>query len=112
MHTYLCTAHYVHTYIQHHSEVMETVKPFELVYKLMTTKFKLIEAISYGSPFILMTEVSCTSPWQLLVVEAKFKPVCRVFYSIIYIIIILQSEDIQTVGENVSQVEGCKYRLL
>lgn len=56
--------------------MMEIVKPFELVYKLMNTKFKLIESIGYGSPFILMTEVSCTSPWQLLIVEAKFEPVC------------------------------------
>lgn len=55
---------------------MEIVRPFELVYKLMTTKFKLIDNISYGSPFILMTELSCTSPWQLLIVESKLEPVC------------------------------------
>lgn len=49
------------------------VKPFDLVYKLMTTRFKLIDSINCGSPFILMTEISCTSPWELLIVEAKLK---------------------------------------
>ena len=65
--------------MQHHCEVIEIVKPFELVYKLMSTKFKHIESISYGSPFILMTELSCTSPWKLFVVESNFEPVSYLF---------------------------------
>ncbi len=51
----------------------EIVKPFELVYKLMTTKFKLIDSVNYNSPFILMAELSCTSPWQLFIVESKLE---------------------------------------
>lgn len=51
------------------------MKPFELVYKLMTTRFKLIDSINCSSPFILMTEISSTCPWELLIVESELKPV-------------------------------------
>ena len=62
-------------YLQHHSEMVEIVKPFELVYKLMTTKFKLTESVNFNIPFILMAELSCTSPWQLYIVESNLEVV-------------------------------------
>lgn len=54
---------------------MKIVKPFELVYKLMTTKFQQAEFVGYNSPFILMTELNCTSPWELFIADSVFEPV-------------------------------------
>ncbi len=68
--TFICILH-----CQHYSDVLEVVKPFDLVYKLMTTRFKLVDSVCCGSPFILMTEVCCTSPWELVIVESKLEPV-------------------------------------
>ena len=49
-----------------------------MVYKLMTTEFRPMDTIAYNSPFILMTELSSTSPWDLLIVDSKFEPVSAV----------------------------------
>lgn len=62
--------------IQEHGELLHIVKPFEMTYKLMTTKFKLAGSISYNLPFILMTQLTCTSPCQLRVVDSKLELVC------------------------------------
>lgn len=104
--------HYMYSPFQHQSDVVEVVKPFDLVYKLMTTRFKQVDTVSCGSPFILMTEISCTSPWKLLIVESVLKPVllwmCILKWVCIYDFIHLQSNDVEIVGKNFSQVEGCE----
>lgn len=55
--------------------MIQTVKPFDVTYKLMNKKFKIIDTIGFDEPFILMTEIFCTSPWQLLIVGSHFNPV-------------------------------------
>jgi hypothetical protein len=44
-----------------------TVKPFEVTYKLMSTKLKVIDAVNFDEPFLLVTEIHCLSPWKLLI---------------------------------------------
>ena len=41
----------------------------------MNKKFKIIDTIGFDEPFVLMTEIFCTSPWQLLIVGSHFNPV-------------------------------------
>ena len=58
--------------------MIQTVKPFDVTYKLMNKKFKIIDTIGFDEPFILMTEIFCTSPWQLLIVGSHFNPVLSI----------------------------------
>ncbi len=51
---------------------METVKPFEFTYRLMNMNFKIIDSVNFEEPFVLLTEIHCTSPWQLLIVGSHF----------------------------------------
>jgi hypothetical protein len=46
---------------------VSTVKPFDVTYRLMSTKFKVIDAVSFDEPFILVTEIHCLSPWKLYI---------------------------------------------
>ncbi len=58
---------------------IQSAQPFELVYKLMSTSFQLIESVIYEQPFVLVTEVQCTSPWKLSIVSSQLKQVNEQF---------------------------------
>ncbi len=61
--------------LQDHTVTIQSAKPFKLVYKLMSTSFQLIESVIYEQPFVLVTEVQCTSPWQLSIVSSQLEQV-------------------------------------
>ena len=55
---------------------IQTVKPFDVTYKLMNAQFKLVDSINFEEPYVLMTELHITSPWRLLIIGSHFNPVC------------------------------------
>ena len=61
-----------------HSETLQITKPFDLAYKLMNMRFKPTDYVLYDEPFVLVTEIHCTSPWQLHIAASQFHPVCEV----------------------------------
>jgi len=76
--------------------MVQTVKPFDVTYKLMNSKFKPIDTIGFDEPFILMTEIHCTSPWQLLVVGSHFN----------------LPKNVTNIGPTDSQIEGLELGAL
>ena len=57
--------------IQDYIEALEVLKPFEIQYKVMSTKFKPTEFVSHKLPFILMTELTCTATCELTITGSK-----------------------------------------
>lgn len=64
---------------QNHTVSIQCVKPFELAYKLLSTSFQTIDSLIYEQPFVLVTEVQCTSPWQLNIVSSQLDQVCAIY---------------------------------
>ena len=60
---------------QEHSLKIQSVKPFDINCKLMSTSFQEIEKVVYEQPFILVADVNCTSPWQLSIITSQFEQV-------------------------------------
>jgi hypothetical protein len=50
-----------------------------MIYKLLSTDFKPLGAyqVVYDEPFVLMTEIHCTSPWQLIIQSSQFHQVSK-----------------------------------
>ena len=63
--------------LQSHSATVKIAKPFDMIYKLLSTDFKPLGTyqIVYDEPFVLMTEIHCTSPWQLIIQSSQFNQV-------------------------------------
>ena len=55
---------------------MQTVKPFDVTYKMLNAKLQPLDSIFIGEPFVLMIELQSTSPWQLHIVKSFFTQVC------------------------------------
>lgn len=64
---------------QSHSATIKIAKPFDMIYKLLSTDFKPLGAyqVVYDEPFVLMTEIHCTSPWQLIIQSSQFHQVSK-----------------------------------
>ena len=62
--------------LQEEVVTIQTVRPFDVTYKLMNTKFKLIDTINFEEAYVVMTELHITSPWQLLIIGSHFNSVC------------------------------------
>ena len=64
---------------QSHSATVKIAKPFDMIYKLLSTDFKPLGAyqVVYDEPFVLMTEIHCTSPWQLIIQSSQFHQVSK-----------------------------------
>ena len=56
------------------------MKPFDVTYRLMSTKFKVIDAVSFDEPFILVTEIHCLSPWKLYIHNSSLDLVGKQYY--------------------------------
>ena len=54
-----------------------------MIYKLLSTDFKPLGAyqVVYDVPFVLMTEIHVTSPWQLVIQSSQFHQVSWVLYT-------------------------------
>lgn len=63
------------TLLQMHSEMIQITKPFDMAYKLMNVRFKPTDYVLYDEPFIIVTEIHCTSPWQLHIAASQIHPV-------------------------------------
>ena len=59
---------------------MTTVKPFDVTYKLMSTKFKVVDSVSFDEPFLLVTEIHCLSPWKLYIHNSSLNLVRMCIY--------------------------------
>lgn len=55
--------------------MVQTVKPFDVTYRLLSTQLKALDTISLEEPFLLMMEIHSQSPWQLLIVGSHFNQV-------------------------------------
>ena len=97
------------------------VRPFDVTYKLMNTRFRPMEAVSIGEPFVLMTEVNFTSPWQLRIIGSRFNqvpppplhpclsaPLVLLRCVFQFCVSVLQPKTVREVGVSNSQIEGCK----
>ena len=64
---------------QSHSATVKIAKPFDMIYKLLSTDFKPLGTyqVVYDEPFVLMTEIHCTSPWQLVIQSSQFHQVSK-----------------------------------
>jgi hypothetical protein len=67
-----------------------TIKPFDVTYKLMNTKFKAIDVVNFDEPFVLVTEIHCLSPWKLYIDNTSFH----------------LPHNVKNVGSNSSQIKG------
>ena len=52
--------------------VVKTIAPFVVNYRTLSTAFKEIECAIVNEPFLLVSEVVCASPWQLVILESSF----------------------------------------
>ena len=62
--------------LKEHSVALRTIAPFIINYRTLSTAFKEIECASVNEPFLLVSEVLCVSPWQLVILESSFSQVC------------------------------------
>jgi hypothetical protein len=51
---------------------VQIVTPFDVSLKLTTLKFETIEKIHAGEPFLIISDVLCTSPWPVCIVTSRF----------------------------------------
>ncbi|XP_033971616.1 trafficking protein particle complex subunit 11 [Trematomus bernacchii] len=52
---------------------IETVVPFEVSAKFVSTKFEQLDRLAVDIPFLLMTEILSTSPWPLLLASSSLQ---------------------------------------
>ena len=95
---------------------MSTVKPFDVTYKLMNVRSKVIDVVSFDEPFILVTEIHCLSPWKLYIHSSNLDLVDISFsltlppYSSVFLpfSVHLQPPNVKNIGINSSQIKGCE----
>ncbi|XP_071790310.1 trafficking protein particle complex subunit 11-like [Asterias amurensis] len=55
------------TCYEEQSVSMHTILPFNVSIHLSSLKFEAIDHVSGGTPFLLMTDIKCTSPWPIMI---------------------------------------------
>ncbi|KAA8589197.1 hypothetical protein FQN60_010542 [Etheostoma spectabile] len=58
---------------QDETVTIETVVPFEVSAKFVSTKFEPLERVAVDIPFLLMTDILSSSPWPLLLVSSSLQ---------------------------------------
>ncbi|XP_071945007.1 trafficking protein particle complex subunit 11-like [Antedon mediterranea] len=49
---------------------LDTVMPFDVSIRLTSSKFEEVSSVYAGEPFLMMTDIKCTSPWPLQIVDS------------------------------------------